>query len=804
MTRIFITLVAALASSLFVIPAKADDDEHALAVETTGNDLGNCQSETSPCRTIPYALGKVGKNGRIHVGAGSFDLFDVADVIYLLSAAIDVQAEPPPGLTTTLVGVPPEFAGELAAKGFHVIVDSKGIHQAAVQTRQIISSNAPASPCESGLAGVFPCNNADLLVHIADRTPDASGADIWGFMDLNSHREYAIVGYSSGTAVYDVTNTENAREVGFIAGTSTTWRDIKVHQFWNEADGRWNAYAYVTADNATDGLMIIDLSQLPHHVTRISYASDFAAAHNVYLTATDFGTGLSLTGDSPNLILAGSNLNDGRFRAYSLLDPATPLFIATPSTPVDQPVGDRLYMHDGASMIVTDARKDTQCVNAGGSEHCDVLFDFNESTVDIWDVTQPGDPVRLSRLPYDNSRYTHSGWPSEDRQFLFIQDELDERDLGLPTTLRSYSIADLTAPVLAGSWTGPTNAIDHNGFVRGSRYYMSNYARGLSILDISNAALPTLVGRFDTYPASDSVGFPGNWGVYPFLPSGNIAVSDIDTGFYLLADNTLNVDQGSFSFAAEAYGADETQPVNIVVQRNGGSLGAVSVGWEIIAANGSFDDVASRNGTLSWNTGDTSARTISLGLTNDGVAEGLESVLVKLVAPTGGATLSPPAIASAYISDPGDTSVVAFMEPTISIAESGFQIAVAVVHRSGSAGGALAVNYSVSSGNATSGTDYTGPTSGTLNWTDGDANPKWIEYSIVDDGPGEDNEFLEVTLSNVSSGSIGNNSLLRINILDGTRTADPPATSGGGSIGFWVLLCLGGLAVVTRRKDVSL
>jgi hypothetical protein len=452
-------------------------------------------------------------------------------------------------------------------------------------------------------------------------------------------------------------------------------------------------------------------------------------------------------------------------------------------------------------MLVTDARKGTQCVNAAGSEHCHVLFDFNESSVDIWDVTLPKDPVRLSRLPYNNSRYTHSGWPSEDRQFLFVQDELDERDLGLPTTLRSYSIADLTAPTFAGSWTGPTNAIDHNGFVRGNRYYMSNYARGLSILDVSNAALPALVGRFDTFPSSDGVGFPGNWGVYPFLPSGHIALSDIDTGFYLLADNTLNVDQGSFSFAAEAFGADETQPVTIVVQRNGGSLGAVSVDWELIAANGSFDDIASSNGTLSWNTGDASDRTISLGLTNDGITEGLERILVKLVAPTGGATLSSPAIASAYISDPGDPSVVAFTETIISISESGFQTAVAVVHRTGSASGALSINYSVSSGNATNGTDYTGPTSGTLAWTDGDANPKWIEYSIVDDGPGEDNEFLELTLSNISSGSIGANGLLRINIIDDTKVADPPATSGGGSIGFWLLLCLGGLAVASR-KDV--
>jgi hypothetical protein len=33
------------------------------------------------------------------------------------------------------------------------------------------------------------------------------------------------------------------------------------------------------------------------------------------------------------------------------------------------------YMHDAASMIITDSRKDTQCVNA--TSYCELLFDFN-------------------------------------------------------------------------------------------------------------------------------------------------------------------------------------------------------------------------------------------------------------------------------------------------------------------------------------------------------------------------------------------------------------------------------------------
>ena len=156
--------------------------------------------------------------------------------------------------------------------------------------------------------------------------------------------------------------------------------------------------------------------------------------------------------------------------------------------------------------------------------------------MDIWDISDALNPVRLSKTSYVNADYVHSGWWSEDQLFLFVQDETDERDRGLLTTLRIFSISDLTAPTLVGTWSGPTTAIDHNGFVRGNRYYMSNYARGLTILDITNPANPAAVGGFDTYPASDTVGFPGAWGTYPYLPSGALLISDIDSGLYIVEE----------------------------------------------------------------------------------------------------------------------------------------------------------------------------------------------------------------------------------------------------------------------------
>jgi len=796
MFRRHISAFVAIGTLMIGATAAADEAEPPLFVAESGFDTGSCRDAASPCRTIDYALKRVGKNGQIRVAAGSYELARMEDVVYLLSGAIDVRGgfreadafAVRTGGETTLVGVPVEYAEELGNRGFRVIVDSKGIsHEAASKTRALLQtqaslmSNTAATPCVAGSAGVFPCDSVDLLAHVADRSTSARGADIWGFMDLNTNREYAIVGYSIGTAVFDVSDPGNPREVGFIDGQTTTWRDIKVYQFWNSVDSRWNAYAYITADNASDGLFIIDLSQLPHEIARVNYSSDFAAAHNVYLTNTDFSTGLSLTGDSPTLVLAGANLSDGRFRNYALTNPASPTFIAAPSTPAGQPGNDRLYMHDAASMIVTDARKNTQCVNAANSAHCDVLFDFNESTVDIWDVTDASNPIRLSRTPYANADYVHSGWWSEDKQYLFVQDETDERDRGLNTTLRAFSISDLTVPVLAGSWTGPTTAIDHNGFVRGNRYYMSNYARGLTILDITSPANPAMVGRFDTYPSSDTVGFPGAWGTYPFLPSGNLMISDIDSGFYMVADKTLDVAEGTLAFSTTSFSAAENQASDIIVTRSGGSQGAISVNWELLSATGSTDDVSVSNGTLNWGSGDATERSIDLAAVNDGSVEELERLFIKLTSPSGGATLSSPSIASVYINDPGDTAAVDFSADAVSVSERGFGTAVVVVRRSGSASGAVAVDFAVSGGDASGATDFSGPTSGTLSWSDGDADAKWVEYGVADDGSGEADEFFELTLSNPVGASLGAQTQTRINIIDGSGVNQAPNSVAGGS-----------------------
>lgn len=753
-------------------------DEPPLFVAADGTDAGLCTDPATPCRSIEYALEKVGKGGQIRVAAGQYLVNDSEVLFHLVNGSVDIVGgydrasgfRVPSQNPTVLTGVPLEFAEPLVERGFAVIADSKGAGRDAYNTVQqklglhaALKSSLPAAPCVGGSVAGMACLNVDLLSHVGSTDISAqpgNAADVWGFVDLNTNREYAIVGFDIGTAIFDVTDPENPREVGFVDGQRTSWRDIKVYQYWNNAQERWNAHAYITTDGSTDGLFVIELSDLPHRVSRLAYASDFSAAHNIYLTSTDFGTGLAAGDGAPSIIIAGSNIASGPYRAYSVDNPDAPRFEVMPGS------GRADYMHDAASMIITDSRKDTQCINGGS--FCELLFDFNETTVDIWDVTNAGGPVRLSRTTYPNVGYVHSGWPTEDQRYLFVQDELDERDRGLNTTLRVFDLSNLSSPVPAGTWTGPTNAIDHNGFVRGNRYYMSNYSRGLTILDITNVTNIQLVGRIDTFPGSDGTGFVGAWGAYPYFHSGHIAISDIDSGFYMVADRTLDVPEGRLAFSSASYGGSEGMQLQIPVSRLGGAVGGVGTRYEILAATANTADVTSAAGSLSWSNGDGADKLITLDLHADAdTSEGLERFLVRLSAPTGGATLDAQRVAHVYISEPGAAPSVGFDQDVVRIAERGFATAVLVVRRFGSASGAVSADYTITAGDANAGSDFQGPTSGTLNWDDGDANPKWIEFAIADDGTGETEEFIEVSLGNVSGASIGVLASSTVLIADG-------------------------------------
>ncbi|MDH4107245.1 MAG: choice-of-anchor B family protein [Gammaproteobacteria bacterium] len=811
---------AAIALAAGVTPALAHSDlEKPLYVASDGSDDADCLDPANPCRSLSKALTRAGKGGQVRVAQGSFVVNNPEDLFHLLSGVVDVrggfrQADDFKSISgrTQLIGAPPEYREALGLKGFDVIVDRKGLRDDAgavtkemLALHQKLQKGAGAAPCQDGQIAGLGCQSIDLLSHMAfgdfSGAPSAA-ADVWGFVDLNSNREYAIIGLDAGTAVVDVSDPENPEQIGFVLGRMAIWRDIKVAQFFDRQADRWRAYAYVTTDGApngsSDGLVVIDLTGLPNSIDTTGYTSDFTAAHNVFATNTDFGTGLPLAASAQAIIVAGSNNGAGRFRAYTLDNPAAPAFASMPAGTSSD------YMHDAASMIITDARKDTQCVNSGS--YCEVLFDFNETTVDIWDITDISNPQRLSRTQYLNRGYVHSGWKSEDNMHLFVQDELDEQRTGLNTTLRSFSLQDLREPTQETGWTGTVAAIDHNGFVRGNRYYMSNYSRGLTVLDITDPARPTEVGNLDTYPFSDTAAFVGAWGTYPYFHSGTIAISDIDSGLYLVRDRSLDVPAGRLGFGQPSFAATEGQTVSLPVFRELGSSGAVSIDYQVLRASADDADYVTQSGVLTWADGDGAAQAIDLGIINDGVSEGMERLLVQLVNPTGGATLGNTNTASIYVSDPGQSGEIAFLDASIDKNERD-RAATIIVRRLGTALGSVSIDYAVSGGSAAQGTDFDGDISGTLTWSDGDGDPRSLRLALIDDTVAESAEFLELSLTNPQGGAvIGTLSTVRINISDNDTVSSPPPQppippagggSGGGSTAPVALLVL--LAVLATR-----
>ena len=645
------------------------DHDKARFVSPDGYDIGKCDDPEKPCKTVSYAGLKSNKGDRILLAEGNYVVDEVDSLFYLLSDLVPVEGsyskssnfkKSDKSHITRLIGVPLEFAEKLAAKGFTVVIDSKAID--INKTKEIrdkvgiyerLAVKKEAADCEFGLAGDHPCENMDLLAHVplsAFSVNPSAANDIWGFYDLNDNREYAIIGLRNGVGVVEVTDPTNPRVVGSVASQSTAWRDLKVYQYFDHEDDRWKSYAYVTADSASVGTMVVDLRELPDSISAGITSSNDISAHNVYLSNVDYATGVALTGMTPYLHIAGSNQQGGSFNSYGLDNPQQPdpVYLNASSSRAN-------YSHDVSSMIVTDERKDTQCVLS--QAFCEIFFDFNENDFQIWDKTNNVLPARLSTTSYQNVSYVHSGWYTEDKQVVLVHDELDESNYGLNTTVRLFELSDFRAPSLLSIWTGPTRAIDHNGFVRGNRYYMSNYTRGMTVLDISDPQNPREVGFFDTFPVSDNGSFNGAWGVYPYLPSGNILISDISSGLYIVRDNTKNPPQGNFSFDSLTHSVEEGSNISLSVNRENGSQGQVSVSWEVIMGALDSTDIAISEPVLTWEDGDTNSKLIDLQIVEDSVIETNESFIVRLYDPKNGAALGQHNMAMVAVTDKVNTQI---------------------------------------------------------------------------------------------------------------------------------------------------
>ncbi|WP_299556767.1 choice-of-anchor B family protein [Seonamhaeicola sp.] len=372
------------------------------------------------------------------------------------------------------------------------------------------------APCVNGLADIYPCNDYDLMANIPLSTFDATGGnDSWGWVDQTTGKEYALMCLDNGIAFVDVTDPVNPVYLGKLptATISSSWRDVKIY----------DDHAFIVADcsfgnsSCTDshGLQVFDLTRLrnvanpPETFAEDTHFTGFGKAHNIVINEE---SGYAY-------IVGGIDYSGG------------PIFIniQNPTAPViEGGLSTGGYSHD--AQVVTYNGPDT---DYSGQE---IFIGSNENEVVIADVTDKANPSIISTISYSNVGYTHQGWFTSDMKYFILGDELDENNFGFDTKTIVLDFTDLDNPLFHFNYFGPSVAIDHNGYVKNNNFYLANYRAGMRVIDISDIdnATFTEIGFFDTYPEDDNTAFDGAWTVYPYFPSGNIIISDINRGLFIV------------------------------------------------------------------------------------------------------------------------------------------------------------------------------------------------------------------------------------------------------------------------------
>lgn len=353
-------------------------------------------------------------------------------------------------------------------------------------------------------SGMLPAQVADNMLLLSNyddnNLPSKSGGlsynDVWGYS--NAEGEYAIMGTLEGTMFIDVTDPTNPVLIDHIPGgyTNSLWRDFKTYK--NFAYG----VADETSAKAKSGLQVFDLSDMPNQVQLVhDDHTYFQTAHNIFIDVSN-----------ARLYLPGTNTRSNGLIVMDLSrNAAKPEFLSSVALPGG-------YVHD------VFVRNNIAYCSHG----------FNGLW--IYDFTNPKVPVLLGNLTsYPNQGYNHSSWLTDSGDFLVFADESHNRPL------RVLDVSDLTNLNIVSTFQSAllapaaTTSIAHNPFIRGDLAFISYYHEGVQIYDISDPLFPTRVGYYDTEPGNTNYnGYQGCWGVYPFLPSGNILASDEQHGLFVL------------------------------------------------------------------------------------------------------------------------------------------------------------------------------------------------------------------------------------------------------------------------------
>ena len=318
--------------------------------------------------------------------------------------------------------------------------------------------------------------------------------DIWGFVGKDGI-EYAILGTTTGTAIYSLKDPKNPKRDTFIPGNTSIWRDMK--SFKN--------HVYVTADQGNQGVLIINMAEAPNKIT-FKYSrlpapttvnpGNVGNCHNLWIDEKGF------------MYLSGCSPQSGGVLIYDLnANPDEPTFVGA---------ADAIYSHDNY------VRNDTL--------YSAEIYAGNFS---VYHIKDKKNIVKLASQP-TTTRFTHNVWLSDDHKYLFTTDEkpqgkVDAYSVGNPFDIKL--LQSFRPPVLLNQ-----NSLPHNTHfiknAKGSFIVTSWYDEGVSVADVSDPSNMIEIGIGRT-----TKGGNGCWGAYPLLPSGLILASDMDNGLFIYEPN---------------------------------------------------------------------------------------------------------------------------------------------------------------------------------------------------------------------------------------------------------------------------
>ncbi len=340
-------------------------------------------------------------------------------------------------------------------------------------------------------SGAVMAQNVNVKFRSQLKYPGQSLANICGYVDKTG-KEYALVGASKGMSIVDVSNPDKPLEVKFIDGPVSKWKEIKV---------RGN-YAYIACEEG-NGLQIVNMGSLPSTtgITYKTWKGDGAIANSL-------GKIHALHIDDKYAYLFGSNLYGGGPVVVDLTDPYNPKYVGKYQN------SNGNYVHDGY------VRNDTLYACHIYDGFCSIV-DFRKKTapVILGSVITPG-------------KFTHNSWLTEDSKTMFTTDEVSNSFVTAYDISNPKNIEEIDR-IQSNPGSKSTVHNVHVLKVGDGEYAVTSWYRdGFTIVDVTRPKNMVQVGNYDTYSGSGG-GFNGAWGVYPFLPSGTILVSNIEDGLFV-------------------------------------------------------------------------------------------------------------------------------------------------------------------------------------------------------------------------------------------------------------------------------